>query len=147
MDIFEAIVEVTGSVVGKVACDDGKIVRGAIDEVDETVGEPFDAVEMKVGNLEQPKTVEGRREIGQRLVARDGADVEAVGASAGGETGDGEDFCNDTVDGDDALDGERAFALVDEARAQVGLGVQPTPQQIGAEAAGQRTKVDGVDVL
>jgi hypothetical protein len=133
--------------VGEVSGDDGEVVRGAFDQTDKTVGETFDAVEVEVGDVEEPETVESGGKIGQRLLAGDGADVETVGASAGGETGDGEDFCNDTVDGDDALDGERAFALVDEARAQVGLGVQPTPQQIGAEAAGQRTKVDGVDVL
>ena len=37
-DVAEAIVEISGGMVGKVACDDGKIVRDAIDELDQALG-------------------------------------------------------------------------------------------------------------
>jgi hypothetical protein len=97
---------------------------------------------MKVGNLEQAEAVEGRREIGQRLVADHGVDVEAVGASAGGQAGDFEKARDDAVDGNDAFDGERSFALVDEAGAQIGLRVEATAEEGWSEAVGHGAEVE-----
>jgi hypothetical protein len=79
---------------------------------------------MQIGKMEQTEAIECGWQIGQRLIADDGADSEAVGASALGQSGDAEQTVDHAVDRHDALDDKRSFALVDEARPQVGLTLQ-----------------------
>ena len=122
-------------------------MRRAIDEFDEPVGNTFDAIEVKVGKLEQPESVESRRKIGERLLADHRADIEAVGASARSEAGEFEDPGNDAVYRDDALDDERSFALVDKTRAQVGLGVQAAAEEGRTQARGEGAEIGLVHVL
>jgi hypothetical protein len=79
---------------------------------------------MQIGKMKQTEAVERGWQIGQRLFADDGADIEAVGASARSQAGDAEQAVDHAVDWHDALDDKRSFALVDEARPQVGLTLQ-----------------------
>lgn len=146
-DVAEAIVEVSGRMISEVPRDDGEVVRGVCDEIDQTVGESFHAIEMKIGKMEQTETVEGGREVGEGLVAGDGFDAQAVGAAAGGETGEAEEAGDEVVDRDDTFDGERAFALVDEAGAEVGLAVETLAEERWTEARGHGVEVGVFDVL
>jgi hypothetical protein len=63
--------------------------------------------------MEQAEAVETWRQVSQWLLAGDGADVEAVGASAFSQSGEAEQGVDHAVDRHDALDDERAFALMD----------------------------------
>ena len=141
-DVGEAILEVPGGMIGKVAGDDGEVVRGFVDQGDEAIGEAFDAIEVEVGKLQKAEAVDGGREIGEGLLAGDGADVEAVGAAAGGETGPAEEEGDEAVDGNNTFDGEGAFTLMDEAGAEVGLAVEALAEEAGSEAGGEGAKVD-----
>jgi hypothetical protein len=123
-DVGQAVVEISGWMVGEITSDDGKIVRCSCDEIEQTVGETFHTIEMQIGKMEQTEAIECGWQIGQRLIADDGADIEAVGASARGQAGDAEQAVDHAVDRHDALDDKRSFALVDKARPQVGLTLQ-----------------------
>jgi hypothetical protein len=146
-DVAEAIVEVTGRVVGKVSGDHGEIMRCLFDEGNEAVGETGNAIKMEVGEMKEAETIEGGREIGERLIAGDDFDAQAVGAAAGGETGEAEDAGDEVVDRDDAFDGERTFALVDEPGAEVGLTVEALTEERWTEARGHGVEVGVFDVL
>ena len=143
-DVAEAIVEVASRVVGKVSGDHGEIMRCLFDEGNEAVGETGNAIEVEVGKLKEAEAVEGGREIRKRLIAGDDFDSQAVGTAAGGETGEAEDAGDEVVDRDDAFDGERAFALVDEPGAEVGLAVETLAEERWTEARGQPAEIGRV---
>lgn len=146
-DVAEAIMEVASRVVGKVSGDHGEIMRCLFDEGNEAVGETGNAIEVEVGKLKEAEAVEGGREIRKRLIAGDDFDSQAVGTAAGGETGEAEDAGDEVVDRDDAFDGERAFALVDEPGAEVGLAVETLAEERWTEARGHGVEVGVFDVL
>lgn len=62
--------------------------------------------------------------------------------SARGQAGEAEQSVDHAIDRHDTLDDEGAFALVDEARPQVGLTPQALAQQGFAETGGERTEVN-----
>ena len=97
--------------------------------------------------MEQTESVEGRGQIGQRLFADDGADVEAVGPSACGEAGEAEQCVDHPIDRHDALDDEGTFSLVDQPGTQVGLTLQALAKERWTEARGERAEVGIVHVL
>jgi hypothetical protein len=143
-DVAEAIVEVASRVVGKVSGDHGEIMGRAGDDFDQAVGEAGHAVDVQIGEMEQAEAVETWRQVGQWLLAGDGADVEAVGAPAFSQSGEAEQGVDHAVDRHDALDDERAFALMDKAGTQVGLALEALAEEGRSEPGGQPAEIGRV---
>jgi hypothetical protein len=89
---------------------------------------------VEVGELEQAEAVEERRQVREFPLALDEADGEEVGAEFFVDAEEAQERGEEGVEGENALEFENAFALVDEAGELVGLAAEAFLVEARAEA-------------